>query len=83
MISAVKNIGNNKAAVGFQVGGHAIQRLRVWGSSDIIGPIFETGGAFGEWAGFVCLPLNMEVVAQQLNSAVSFNFQPLRPAATI
>jgi len=29
-------MGNYKAAVGFQVEGHAIQRLCVWGSSNII-----------------------------------------------
>ena len=32
-----KNVGDHRAAVGFQPGGHAIQRLRFWGSSDIIG----------------------------------------------
>ena len=36
MISAVKNIGDNKAAVGFQVGGHAITTFTCLGV--IIGP---------------------------------------------
>jgi len=32
-------VGEYRAAVGFRLGGHAIQRLRVWGSSDIIGHV--------------------------------------------
>jgi hypothetical protein len=38
VISAVKkNLSDHKAAVRSQLGGHAIQRFCVWGSSDIIG----------------------------------------------
>jgi hypothetical protein len=33
-----KNVGDYRAAVGFQPGGHAKQRLRFWEAPEVIGP---------------------------------------------